>query len=333
MRRIIWMLGFTFIPLVGVALSMAAEPARDGSDDPTELHLTHCQLLYDQTTSLGAYVSIQSGSRLQDLYVKRGDRVKAGQVVARINDKGLQEEFKEAKLNAANDLEIRSCESMLTYLSAKVKHSETLRKRNMLSHEDWELHQHEQRAAQIDLDKARHAKRVAEITREKVGADLRSRELVSPYDGVVAEINHSVGASLTPNEEVLVIVTMDLMRVVSFIDAHDVWRVKLGQVVSASMDLGGREAELERLEFPGRVVYIDPRIDPMTQTCRVMAEVPNRDGLLRAGIECRMSIYLNKFDDSKPIANPNPPKTAEAPLKPTTAPTSSLANPVRPAVR
>lgn len=318
MSRLSWMLGLLITTLAG--------PVAAQVDESTELPLTHCEMIYDQTTHLGANTTAYSSARLQDLYVQRGDRVKAGQIVARLFDKDAQQQFLSTKAEAENDMQIRKCESTLVYMKARLKHSETLRKRNMLSQEDWELHQHELRGAQIDLEAAKHAKRIAELARDRAAVELQSRELVSPYDGVVADVFHSIGDTMTPNEEIITVVTMDLMRVIGHIDAHEVWRVKLGQVVSISLDLGGKDESLEKQEFPGKISFIDPRIDPMTQTCRVMAQVPNRDMILRSGIECRMTIFLNKFEDPKPSVDP--PKPSAPPTTKATVSTRKAASAV-----
>ncbi|MBV8316082.1 MAG: hypothetical protein JOZ53_14160, partial [Planctomycetaceae bacterium] len=40
------------------------------------------------------------------------------------------------------------------------------------------------------------------------------------------------------------------------------------------------------------ITFVDSEIDPKTRTCRVFAEVENRGGLLRSGLECYMEIDL-----------------------------------------
>jgi len=47
---------------------------------------------------------------------------------------------------------------------------------------------------------------------------------------------------------------------------------------------------LEREVFSGRISFIDTRVDPLSQTCKVLAKCENRNRLLRAGLEARMEI-------------------------------------------
>ena len=55
-------------------------------------------------------------------------------------------------------------------------------------------------------------------------------------------------------------------------------------------EVEGDDLPIEREVFDGRISFVDSEIDPATRTCRVFAEVENRGGLLRSGLECRMEI-------------------------------------------
>ena len=128
---------------------------------------------------------------------------------------------------------------------------------------------------------------------------------MSPHNGVVVDIFKTPGESLSPNEPIVEIVDVDLLRVTGFADASDSWRVIPGQVVKIIPDLNGLAPEIEKQEFPGKVVFVDSRVDKDTQTFRIMAEVANQGGLLRSGLECHMIVYLGESDtppDQKPLS-------------------------------
>jgi multidrug efflux pump subunit AcrA (membrane-fusion protein) len=82
------------------------------------------------------------------------------------------------------------------------------------------------------------------------------------------------------------------MRVTGYLDAGDAWRVRRGQAARITPELEGGDLPIEREAFAGEVTFVDSEIDPKTQTCRVFAEVENRGGLLRSGLECCMEIDL-----------------------------------------
>ena len=57
-------------------------------------------------------------------------------------------------------------------------------------------------------------------------------------------------------------------------------------------ELEDGDLPIEREVFEGKITFVDSEIDPKTRTCRVFAEVENRGGLLRSGLECQMEIDL-----------------------------------------
>jgi len=71
--------------------------------------------------------------------------------------------------------------------------------------------------------------------------------------------------------------------VTGFLDIGDVWRTRAGQVVRVTPEISGAELSIEDRVFTGRIEYVDPEINPENQTCKVVAIVENKGGLLRAG--------------------------------------------------
>ena len=88
------------------------------------------------------------------------------------------------------------------------------------------------------------------------------------------------------------VVAIDRMRVTGYLDTGDAWRVRQGQAVRIMPELEDSDLPIEREVFEGKITFVDSEIDPKTRTCRVFAEVENRGGLLRSGLECRMVIDL-----------------------------------------
>ncbi|MBV8232785.1 MAG: efflux RND transporter periplasmic adaptor subunit, partial [Planctomycetaceae bacterium] len=117
-----------------------------------------------------------------------------------------------------------------------------------------------------------------------------AREIVSPHDGIIVEVYKRVGESTMLNMPIYKVVAIDRMRVTGYLDVGDAWRVRQGQTVRIMPELEGGDLPIERKVFEGKITFVDSEIDPKTRTCRVFAEVENRGGLLRSGLECRMEI-------------------------------------------
>lgn len=274
-------------------ISSAEErPAGAGPPAGEMIVLEKCLIEHERSTTLGAFVLIQAGGRIQDSYVRLGSRVKAGQVLGRLHDRDARAEWERLTHEIEDNTEIPLCEARLAQTLAKVNRSRKLHERKMYSNENLEIEELDARTAALDLAQAKHHRRQNELTRARVEAEIKSREFVTPHDGIVVEVFKREGESTNVNESVYRVVDVNLLRVTGQVDVKDAWRVCEGQQVRVSPDIASADLPIEREVFIGRVTFVDSQINLETRTCKVVAEVNNRNDLLRSGLEARMEILL-----------------------------------------
>jgi len=136
------------------------------------------------------------------------------------------------------------------------------------------------------VDDARTQLRDAEIALAQARENLEDRLLRAPFSGVVGIGRVQTGDRVTPDT---LVTTIDDRRVirVSF-EVPEAWlgRLEVGQdVVTTTAAFPGRE-------FPGRVAQIDSRVDPLTRNVRLLADVHNREDLLRPGMSFEVRLAL-----------------------------------------
>lgn len=136
------------------------------------------------------------------------------------------------------------------------------------------------------VDDARTQLRDAEIALAQARENLEDKQLRAPFSGVVGIGRVQKGDRVTPDT---LVTTIDDRRVirVSF-EIPEAWlgRLEVGQhVVTTTAAFPGRE-------FPGRVAQIDSRVDPLTRNVRLLADVHNREDLLRPGMSFEVSLAL-----------------------------------------
>jgi len=85
------------------------------------------------------------------------------------------------------------------------------------------------------------------------------------------------GAAITSGQQALRIVDRKVVWLDTEIFPMDLSSVQLGQRVTASVEGSAKEVV-------GKVIFIDPRVDPTTRTVRVRTVLDNKEGLLRAGM-------------------------------------------------
>ena len=116
--------------------------------------------------------------------------------------------------------------------------------------------------------------------------NLSRCEIHSPLVGVVVQIKKRRGEWVQPGDVVMRIVRTDRLRVEAFLNSHDVGGDLLGRPVILSVDLPGQTHS----QFRGSIVYVSPEVNPVNGQFRVWAQIDNRDGRLRPGLQGSMTI-------------------------------------------
>jgi len=136
------------------------------------------------------------------------------------------------------------------------------------------------------IDEAESDLRLAEIELAQAREAVAERVLRAPFAGVVglpgAEPGERVGTDT-------VLVTVDDRRSLQVeFELPEVYlpRVQPGTVLQA------RNPGFPGRVFEGRVLMVDSRVDPVTRSVRVRADVPNRDDALRPGMSLQVSLPL-----------------------------------------
>jgi membrane fusion protein (multidrug efflux system) len=137
------------------------------------------------------------------------------------------------------------------------------------------------------FDDAKSAVEAAEAATAASVAQTRTAEarlakstLVAPMNGVVALRGVNVGdrvENMGGGDPLFRIVDNRLLDLTVSVPSSRLSSVKIGQVIEFTTDaLPGRA-------FTGKVMFINPAIDPASRSAKVVVEVPNPDGQLKGG--------------------------------------------------
>jgi RND family efflux transporter MFP subunit len=261
--------------------------------------LRGCTTTYSRTTTIGNFTAGggSQASRIQEMFVREGDRVKAGQVVGILFNKDMLAEcdMKRAALASA-EVNVRQQEVNWALEKAKLERLERIGQRGALlvSTQEVQIQQISVKVAEYQVKEAVQDRVEAEADLTHSQAILSARNLIAPHDGVVVEILANVGEAVGVKEAILRMVDVDHVRVTGFLDAPDAWRVRRGLHVRVFPELAGGKLPIEREVFDGHISFVHSEIDPVSRTCKVFADVENREQLLRSGIDCRVEINLGQ---------------------------------------
>jgi len=248
-----------------------------------------------------AELSPDGGGRVVSLPKKKGDRVRAGEVLLEL-DSTIEEgevELRRRQLGAAAADADRAC------LGAQRAERELERNRRLAAEKlipADALDQLETAAseAKAGCASARAARESAAATLEVARRMLAKRTLRAPFDGIVADVSTELGEWITPSPPgVPLPAVLDLLDPGSIylslpMDEVDAGRLRVGQAARATID--SRPGE----QFAGRVVRVAPYVlDVETQNRTVEIEVeldPPVEGLL-PGTSTDVEVILDERED------------------------------------
>jgi RND family efflux transporter MFP subunit len=225
--------------------------------------------------------------RVVEIRVDRGDTVRAGQVIARLEDDELQEQVRRSEAS------LRVARASMVQRSAELKSVEmehnryrSLEAEGVVSSEQREQAQTrvEVAQAQLNLAEAQVAQAEAELAELKIR--LGQTDVLSPLTGVVGQRFVDPGALVTTNTPILLILDISSMEMVVNVPERDINKLQVGNEARVLVDAVPGEA------LSGRVVRISPLLDPQTRTAPVEIEVPNPTGNLKAEMFARVVLDL-----------------------------------------
>ena len=195
-------------------------------------------------------ITAQAGGRLKQLLVKVGDRVGAGQAVARM------------EATQASQAQIQLADAKTNFARM-----DELYKVGGVSKAQWEQ-------AKSAVDQAKLA----------YGNAAENTVLRSPISGFVTAKNYDNGDMTSPQLPVVVIQQIAPVKAVIGVSEQYYSFLKKGAAATLSVDALGEET------FSGVVTNIFPTLDPVTHTVSTEIEVANKDLKLRPGMYARVHL-------------------------------------------
>ena len=125
---------------------------------------------------------------------------------------------------------------------------------------------------------------------DAVRARLADRRIKAPFDGVLGLRQVSEGTFLSSNTAITTIDAVDTIKLDFTVPERFIATLAPGQEVEAKV-----EAYYGRL-FKGKVTTVDSRVDPITRSVVVRAEIPNEDRALRPGLLMTVEVISRTWD-------------------------------------
>lgn len=254
--------------------------------------------MIDQITVVGNLIGAatvdavpKAQGRLESVYVKLGDPVRRGQAIAKIEDRELLEQVKQAEATYnVSQATIRQREADLRLAQTNLDRSKSLYDRDLLprSTMDDTDARYQAALAQLDLAKAQMDQSKARLDELKI--NLANTMITSPVDGFIGKRTLDPGASVGVNTSFISVVDIRTVRLVINVVEKDLRRITVGTNADVEVDAFPGET------FLGHVARVAPILDPATRTAQVEIEIPNSQFRLKPGMYARVRFTVEKHE-------------------------------------
>ncbi len=211
-------------------------------------------------------VNAQLGGALLEVRAEEGTRVRAGQLLAQIDARELEAQF-------------RAAEAALTFAAATASRSADLFKKQIVT------------AAENERDKSALAAAQATVTQLKTRLEFARIE--SPIDGVVTARFVQSGDIVSPNTRLFTVSDLTTLVVRLPVSELEVAQLRTGASVDLSVDAMGGAT------YAGRIRRIFPAADSLTRLVPVeVAITGSATAQLRPGYTVRATLSLDTKNDA-----------------------------------
>ncbi len=320
-RRKWWIIGGMFVALAGGLIAfrgsggpLAVESGVVASAYPSQA-ITSLNATGRVSAQRKAAVSTKATGRLEFLGVQEGSIVKAGEVLARIENKDVTATQDQAQANLrATRANLEQGMAELRDAEVNLKRSEDLARKNFIS------------SATLDTAKARFDKAQAAVAslNGAIGvseANLRATNVTveqtlirAPFDGVVLTKNANVGDIITPFSSaadskgaVVNMADMSTLEVEADVSEVSLSKISVGQPVEIQLDA------FPELRLLGKVSRIVPTVDRSKATVLVKVEFVEKDKRVLPDMSAKVAFLSRdlKPEERKPVTAVQPAALAK----------------------
>ena len=206
---------------------------------------------------------------LKKLYVKEGQQVKKGKLLAQIDDAGLK--------NQLEQLQIQAELSKTTYYRTQRLWDQNI-------------------GSEMQLLQAKASYESLLKTIEQVKKQLLRTQVLAPFSGTIDEIVANIGANLLPGQTpVLRIVNLEKMYAEGNVPERYLSQIKKGTLAEV-------EIPILNTKFSGRIRQTGNFINPNNRSFRVETPLDNPKLMIKHNMTCKLNI--NNYSNPRAIMIP-----------------------------
>lgn len=235
---------------------------------------------------VGAYVKVgpRISGKLEKLYVKVGDRVQKGQILAIVEHKDLLANVKR------NEAAKKEAEANLEWAKANYERLKKLYREGIVTADELDLAK-----KSLDLAEAQLESATSQLEYSKV--QLSYATVTAPISGIIGTVSTQEGETVAASFSAPTFVTilnLDELEVDAYVDEVDIGKIKLGQKASFTVDAYPEKVFNAEVE----AIYPDAEIrDNVVYYAVILNIEKNFEEILRPQMTASVTIHLEELQD------------------------------------
>lgn len=230
-------------------------------------------------------------SGLLTLYVKEGQRVSKGQVLGRVADGGLTDQYKQAQIQVTTvKAQLAQTEAQANLTKIAFQKQSALWNQKIGSEFQYLQAKTNFEAAQKQVSAMKSTVAATQSAANAVNANLAKTKIIAPFSGVVDKIFTQTGQGVAsaPATDILKLISLGIMRVEAKVPETYLANVKPGTNVEIFFPTLNKTIN-------SRIRLIGNYIDPATRTFTVQIPVANEGGNIKPNLLAQLKIedYTN----------------------------------------
>lgn len=307
-RVVVIAVAFCLAGLAGVAFWRFGNGGQESPYMTTPVQKGDITQVVTATGSLSAVITVQVGSQIsgtiEKLNADFNSKVKAGQVVAQLNQDKFKAAVDQAKANLlAARSNVAKAKVGVEDTRRTLERNKELTKRGLIAQSELDAAQtaYDAAVAQLEVNNAQVAQAQAALNQSSV--DLDNTIIRSPVDGIVVSRNVDVGQTVAASLQapVLFLIANDLskMQVDTNVSEGDVGNVWMNQEVTFTVDA------YPARRFTGQVLQVRNAAIMVQNvvTYDAVVGVDNKELLLKPGMTANVEFLVSRKTDVLKISN------------------------------
>jgi membrane fusion protein (multidrug efflux system) len=198
---------------------------------------------------------------LTNVYVREGQQITAGQLLARF------EADEQESSQASAEADRAAARTDLANAQWTAEQDAALFKAGAIAERDY-------KNAEQAVATSRARLAATEARLRSMGNQTRDTRVVAPVSGIIDKRMVEGSAHVAKGAQLFTIVRNGTLELAAAVPARQAGEVRIGQIVHFVADAK---------RFDGRVARVSPTVDPSTRAITVYVEIPNPGGTLRGG--------------------------------------------------